>query len=80
MVSHKVSGGLQSLRSFRTLPPFPASLLAQELVSGGPLPLPVAEGGHAPGHLTGQPSPDDSILPGVEAFFRPLCLTMTDSF
>ena len=36
----------------RPLPPFPASLLAQELVSGGPHPLPLCGGAQAPRHPT----------------------------
>ena len=48
----KTPGGLRSLCSLRTLPPFPASSLRENLSPAGPVPLPVAEGGHASGHLT----------------------------
>ena len=43
--------------SFRPLPPFPSSQLAQEHVSGGPLPLHSAGGGQAPGHVPLPPLP-----------------------
>ena len=42
---------LRSHCSLRPLPPFPASPLRGNLSPAGPVPLPVAEGGHAPGHL-----------------------------
>ena len=50
------TGGLQSLRSFRPLPLSPASPLSRELVSNGPLPLPLCGGAQAPGRVSLPPT------------------------
>ena len=49
----RVSGGLRSLRSLR--PSHRLLRPLRELVSGGPLPLYVSEGGHTPGHISLHP-------------------------
>ena len=50
-MGRRFPGGSVPLR-FTPYPPTVSCVLAsRELVSGGPLPLPVAEGGHAPGNL-----------------------------